>query len=203
MKNTIKKNPKKKHNTTVKAPYNEKDYQSNDGMLTSVWGPSAWHFLHTMSFNYPVNPSKHEKKHYRNFVLSLKWTLPCGKCRKNLLKNFEKLPLEMKHMQSRTTFSKYIYDLHELINTMLNKKSGLTYDMIRERYEHFRSRCTKSIKEMKDILRQHNIDTAKENEKGCVEPLYGEKSKCILKIVPQKEKCDTFQIDNNCIKRKL
>lgn len=203
MKKTIKKRTSKKHNITVKAPYNEKDYQSNDGMLTSVWGPSAWHFLHTMSFNYPVNPNKHEKKHYRNFVLSLKWTLPCGKCRKNLLKNFEKLPLEMKHMRSRTTFSKYVYDLHELINTMLNKKSGLTYDMVRERYEHFRSRCSKSIKEMEDILRQHNIDSAKENEKGCVEPLYGEKSKCILKIVPQTEKCDTFQIDNNCIKRKL
>jgi hypothetical protein len=197
----------KPHNTTIKKPYSEKDYQSNDGMLTSVWGPSAWHLLHTMSFNYPINPTKEDKKHYRNFVLSLKWTLPCGKCRKNLLKNFQKLPLEMRHMKSRATFSKYIYDLHELINTMLNKKSGLTYDMVRERYEHFRSRCTKSIKEMEDILKQHKIDLQEkqnvENEKGCVEPLYGEKSKCILKIVPQTEKCDTFQINDKCIKRKL
>jgi hypothetical protein len=204
MRKTVKNNSKK-HNITVKAPYSEKDYDSNDGMLTSVWGPSAWHLLHTMSFNYPVNPSKEDKIHYRNFILSLKWTLPCGKCRKNLLTNFKKLPLEMKHMKSRATFSKYVYDLHELINTMLNKQSGLTYDMVRERYEHFRSRCTKTLKEMEDILKQHNIEikNESENEKGCVEPLYGEKSKCILKIVPQTEKCDTFQIDNKCIKRKL
>jgi len=202
MRKTVKRNSKK-HNITIKKPYSETDYQSNDGMLTSVWGPSAWHLLHTMSFNYPVKPSKEDKTHYRNFILSLKWTLPCGKCRKNLLKNFKKLPLEMKHMQSRATFSKYVYDLHELINTMLNKQSGLTYDMVRERYEHFRSRCTKSIQEMEDILRQHKINTEQENEKGCVEPLYGEKSKCILKIIPQSEKCDTFQIDNKCIKRKL
>ena len=30
----------------------KKDYLSGDGMLTSVWGPSLWHYLHTMSFNY-------------------------------------------------------------------------------------------------------------------------------------------------------
>jgi len=72
---------------------------------------------------------------------------------------------------------------------MLNKKSGLTYDMVRERYEHFRSKCTKPI-------------VTKPIEKGCVEPLYeGEKAKCILKIVPQDEACDTFQIDSKCIKK--
>ena len=27
-------------------------------MLTSVWGPSLWHSLHTISFNYPVKPTK-------------------------------------------------------------------------------------------------------------------------------------------------
>ena len=43
----------------------------------------------------------------------------------------------------------------------------------------------------------------KKNEKGCTEPLYGEKSKCILQIVPQETKCDTFQIDEKCIKKKL
>ena len=38
-------------------------------------------------------------------------------------------------------------------------------------------------------------------EKGCTEPIYGEKSKCVLKIVPQSKKVDTFQIDEKCIKR--
>ena len=28
----------------------------------------------------------------------------------------------------------------------------------------------------------------KQKEKGCTEPLYGKKSKCIIKIVPQEEK---------------
>jgi hypothetical protein len=176
----------RKHRT-----FSDTEYNSNDGMLTSVWGPSMWHYLHTVSFNYPVNPTSDDKYNYRDFILSLKYTLPCGKCRKNLKANLQKLPLRMKYMESRLTFSKYVYELHELINTMLNKKSGLTYDMVRERYEHFRSRCTKQIEKPKA-------------EKGCVEPLYeGEKAKCILKIVPQTDNCDTFQIDNKCIKKNI
>jgi hypothetical protein len=106
-------------------------------------------------------------------------------------------------MKSRASFSKYIYDLHELINTMLNKKSGLTYDEIKERYEHFRSRCTKSYKDLQKDLRK-TMKKREQDEKGCTEPLYGEKSKCILRIVPQTEKCETLEIDNKCIKtRKL
>ena len=181
----------------IKSVYSENDYQSNDGMLTTVWGPSMWHYLHTMSFNYPVNPSCADKEHYRNFILSLKYVLPCGKCRKNLCKNLQKLPLKMSHMKSRVTFSKYIYELHELINNMLGKKSYLTYEEVKERYEHFRSRCTKSIKEMK---KRKTIKKTEKGEKGCTEPLYGEKSKCVLRIVPQTEKCESLEVDEKCIK---
>ena len=181
--------------------YSEEDFQSNDGMLVSVWGPSQWHFLHTISFNYPAHPTETQKKHYRDYILNLKHILPCGKCRKNLIENFRKLPLTMSHMKSRYTFSKYIYDLHELINTMLNKKSGLTYDMIRERYEHFRARCSNKYTTKMKMKRKRIRKTFKK-EKGCTEPLIGEKSKCILKIVPEKTKCDTFSMDKKCVKHK-
>ena len=197
--------------------FNKKDYESDNGMLTFVWGPALWHSLHTMSFNYPVNPTSTDKKHYMDFIYSLRSVLPCGKCRKNLKNNFKKLPLRMEDMKSRDTFSKYIFELHEVINQMLNKKSGLTYEIVRERYEHFRSRCTKDLKEIKSKKKHHDRIMAgfkknqsvrakklmKEKEKGCIEPLYGEKSKCILKIVPQTEKCDSFQIDKKCIKQKV
>ena len=42
--------------------FNFEDYNSNNGMLTNVWGPSMWHSLHCISFNYPVNPTCEEKK---------------------------------------------------------------------------------------------------------------------------------------------
>jgi hypothetical protein len=170
--------------------YTEQDYASNDGMLTTVWGPPMWHVLHTMSFNYPVSPSEKQKKKYYGFIKSLLYVLPCGKCRENLKINFKKLPLSMKHLKSRQTLSRYVYDLHELINTMLGKKSGLSFDKVRERYEHFRSRCKTARNRIKKKIL----------EKGCTEPLVGVKAKCVLQILPNSTKCDTFQIDKTCEK---
>ena len=66
-----------------KRNFTRKDYNSGEGMLTSVWGPSLWHTLHTISFNYPVEPTKQQKQHYKLFFSNLEWILPCGYCRKN------------------------------------------------------------------------------------------------------------------------
>jgi len=189
MNKTIKKKP-----SIQKPVFNASDFQSNDGMLTTVWGPPMWHYLHTMSFNYPVNPNASVKKKYRDFVLLLQHVLPCGKCRENLKQNFKKLPLTYSRMNSRETFSRYIFELHELVNKMLNKKSGLTYEQVRERYEHFRSRCAHTRKNKKIIISK---------EKGCTEPLTGEKSKCILRIVPRSNTDKTFQMDKQCEKVRI
>ena len=195
--------PDRKTKKNKKSTYSKEDYNSNDGMLTTVWGPGMWHYLHTMSFNYPVNPTCEDKDNYRNFILNLRNTLPCGKCRTNLCKNLKKLPLKMSYMRSRDVFSKYVYDLHELVNKMLNKKSGLSYDDVRERYEHFRARCAKSYKQLSKRKTQKLLNEMNKNEKGCTEPLYGEKSKCVLKIVPHDTKCKTLEIDEKCLKKPL
>ena len=99
--------------------FGESEFNSGDGMLTTVWGPSLWHTLHTMSFNYPVNPTIEDKKSYQRFICNLRHVLPCKYCRVNLKNNFKSLPPTMKVMKNRETFSKYIYDLHELVNKML------------------------------------------------------------------------------------
>jgi len=99
------------------------------------------------------------------------------------------MPLTMEVFKSRDTLSLYIYNLHETVNTMLGKQSGLTFEDVRERYEHFRSRCL--------INPKKNIET------GCTEPLYGIKSKCVLNIVPIDGRKNSFKIDPLCkFKRK-
>ncbi len=220
MKTQTRKNKNKKlpKNKTLTKPlvYSENDYNSGDGMLTTVWGPSMWHYLHIMSFNYPINPSKSDKKYYRDFIINLQNVLPCKYCRQNLTNNLKQLPITMETMCSRETFSKYVYELHEHINNMLKKPSNLTYEEVRDRYEHFRSRCTdkpkvfefkkkNNNKNTKDKIKETNEGIIKEipnKEKGCTEPLYGKKSKCIIKIVPQEEKGASFQMDKKCIKFK-
>jgi len=196
-KNTTIKKRNTKNKTKKRRVFTKKDYSAGDGMITSVWGPPLWHYLHTMSFNYPVNPSAEEKKHYMNFILNLTYVLPCKYCRMNLKTNFKQLPLKMCAMKNRETFSRYVYNLHELVNRMLHKKSNLSYCDVRERYEHFRSRCTD---EQPKLFKVSRNQTKKKREKGCTEPLYGKKSKCIINIVPQEEKGPSIQIDKKCIK---
>jgi hypothetical protein len=82
---------------------------------------------------------------------------------------------------------------------MLKKKSNLTYCDVRERYEHFRSRC---VDEKPKVFKYSEIKTRKNREKGCTEPLYGKKARCILNIVPQNEKGQSIQIDKKCMKRR-
>jgi len=188
---------KTRKNKSFNRVFTNQDYNSGDGMLTSVWGPPMWHFLHTMSFNYPVNPTAEDKKHYSNFIYNLRYVLPCKYCRMNLTSNLKANPLLDCHLKSREAFSKFIYRLHEIVNKRLGKKSGLSYCDVRERYEHFRSRCTKNDPPPK------LFNFSKKKEKGCTEPLYGHKAKCILRIVPQTSDVPSLQVDNKCVKYKI
>lgn len=193
----MKKTQKRKNNPV----FSDKDFVSNDGFLTTVWGPPMWHFLHTMSFNYPVHPSAADKRNYGAFITGLQHVLPCKYCRVNLKTNLKNHPLRACHLASREAFSKYVYDLHEIVNKLLGKKSGLSYCDVRERYEHFRARCTDDPKP-RMIKPQNKNKTKKRGHKGCTEPLYGKYSKCVMKIVPQDVQTETLSIDRQCIKRR-
>lgn len=203
MSKTIKKRNRQTNKTRkIEKPiFTIEDYMSGDGMLTAVWGPAMWHFLHTMSFNYPAEPTSKQKKQYKQFILSLRNVLPCRYCRENLMKNLKELNFSNKHMKNRATFSQFIYDLHEHVNKMLGKTSGLSYCDVRERYEHFRSRCI--LDSDVDRNKINELIEKKKKEPGCTEPLYGKKSKCLIKIVPQDVKCETIEIDEKCIKKRI
>ena len=176
-----------------KLVFNDNDYNSGDGMLTGVWGPALWHTLHTMSFNYPVKPSKEQKKYYKEFFTNLQNVLPCKYCRDNYKVNLKTIPLTRKVLKNRDNFSKWVYDMHNLVNDRLGKKEKLTYGQVRDRYEHFRARClVRKEKEEKRKLK----DSKK--EKGCTEPLYGVKSKCVVNIVPKDSRKKSFKMDPRC-----
>lgn len=55
--------------------------------IPSVWGSSAWKFLHTVALSYPSNPSQQDKSDYRDFFLSLDKILPCETCSKHFVEN--------------------------------------------------------------------------------------------------------------------
>ena len=167
----------------------KQDYESNDGMMTSIWGPTMWHSLHCLSFNYPTHPSKQQKKDHANFIFSLGQVLPCRYCRENFQENINSVGIGNEVFKNRANFSRFIYDLHEHVNMRLDKKSGLSYEDVQDRYEAFRSRCLKNGTEA----------PKPKKEKGCVEPMYeGKKSKCVLRIVPKESNRETFLMHPRC-----
>lgn len=144
--------------------FTQKDFNSKDGMLTSVWGPVMWHMLHTISFNYPCNPTKEQISDYYKFFKKLQKILPCGTCRDNLVNNYKTLNFGKHYFKSRDTLSRFVYLLHETINNMLGKKSKLTYEAVRNKYELLRARC---------IDKKNDEPVCKKNHKGCSEWLHG------------------------------
>jgi len=182
-------------NKINKSPFTNNDFQSADGMMTSVWGPPMWHVLHTISFNYNINPTKEQMKHYYKFYKNLVNILPCKYCRDNLVNNLKVHKLTKAVMKNRDTLSRWVYTLHENINNMLGKKSGLSYEDVRDRYEFFRSRCLVDP----DVIALPKVGGS---ESGCTEPLYGVKSKCIINIVPRDDSLPSFKIDPKCVIKK-
>lgn len=169
------------------SPFTHDDYNSNDGMLTSVWGPTLWHSLHTISFNYPVFPSREQKQQYFNYFKSLQDILPCKYCRDNFKKNLEILPLNSEVMANRNNLSRWLYEMHNLVNKNLEKPIILSYEQVRDRYENFRSRCL-----------TEKIDDKK--EKGCTVPKYGKKPGSVIHIIPRDEiKGESIIIDERTI----
>ncbi len=175
----------------MSSTFDENDFNSDSGMMTSVWGPSMWHCLHTISFNYPIKPSKKTKEQYYNYMKALNHVLPCRHCRDNYQKNLKSVKFSKRVFKNRNTFSRFMYNFHEEVNKMLGKQSNLTYEDVRTRYEHFRSRCISEEKNSSNL------------ENGCVQAFYGKKSKCILQIVPKSSKKKTFKMSPKCKIKKL
>jgi hypothetical protein len=191
---------------TQRRTFSKSDYGSGNGMMTSVWGPAAWHLLHTISFNYPVHPTHDDKRHYREFILSFGKVLPCGKCRENFKNTLERMPVTNDVMSSRECFSKFIYRLHNDVNARLKKtRPNPTYCNVRDQYEVFRARCGKTgSSNAKHTTRtskrvgQGRSGLTKEPEKGCTEPLRGIKTKCLIRIVPKEYRASTFRVHPSC-----
>ena len=49
-------------------------------MDPSFWGKSTWLYLHTLTFNYPLNPTEEDKIKYYNHFKQLGDMLPCPSC---------------------------------------------------------------------------------------------------------------------------
>ena len=88
-----------------------------------VWGPHAWFFLESIAMGYPTNPTSTDIEKTKLFFSSLKYVIPCLKCRQNFDKHSRNNPLTDDVLSSNETFFKWIVDMHNLA-----KKDKRTYN---------------------------------------------------------------------------
>ena len=105
-------------------------------MDTRFWGPSGWRLLHMITFAYEP---EQQKNAMRQFFDILPFVLPCKYCRSNLIKHYEKLPVESA-LQSKATLSKWLYEIHNLVNNTLRKDNSSVpenppFDEVKKIYE--------------------------------------------------------------------
>ena len=90
-------------------------------MDPNVWGSHAWIFLHSITYNYPDNPSVNDINNHYNFFRLLKDVLPCNTCRYHYKQNLEKFPLSSDILSSKQNLIKWLFKIHNSINKMNNK----------------------------------------------------------------------------------
>lgn len=95
-------------------------------MLPEIWGESGWDFLHYVTMGYPEDPTENDKEKYRQYFHSLKYVLPCPKCRNNMQDHLEKSPLTDEVLAGRASLIKWGIDLHNIVNYYTGKPM-LTY----------------------------------------------------------------------------
>lgn len=90
-------------------------------MNPQIWGSHMWFSLHSITFNYPINPTQEIKERIRNFFNSLEYILPCELCRVHYSQHIRKHPIEF-NLDNRRKLVYWLIDVHNLVNRMLGKQ---------------------------------------------------------------------------------
>ena len=142
-------------------------------MNTTFWGPSGWLFLHSIVQNYPWKPTLEQKNNYLIFLKQVGNVLPCRYCRESYQEfiNEPNTLLDKKVMESRKTLVKWLFDIHNKVNKKLGVTNNPTLKEVWNKYESFRSKCTKSPEIVKKI------------KTGCLDPFRGYRKKCLIQVI--------------------
>lgn len=76
------------------------------GVNPRIWGPSGWMLLHRMSFCF------HNVHEAKQFFMSLRYILPCPKCRESYTTHISAIPLPTR----KCDIPMWVYRIHNRVN---------------------------------------------------------------------------------------
>jgi hypothetical protein len=101
-----------------------------------VWGPHYWFTLHTIALTYPEKPNETVKKEYYDFIQNLPLFIPIenmGNFFSNLLDTYPVTP----YLDSRESFIKWMYFIHNRVNKELDYKQLSLSESLEEYYKNY------------------------------------------------------------------
>ena len=119
----------------------------NSGLLPKIWGPHMWVSLHSITFNYPSEPTKDDRERYKNFFELIGYVLPCSYCAESYRKFISEgeTKLTNKVLDNRKTLAEWLYKVHEAVNNKLDMDYGITFEDVKMRYESYRAACDHQV----------------------------------------------------------
>ena len=119
---------------------------NNNNLRSAEWGPYGWKFIHCVGFGYPDNPTPEDKTKYKTFFETIGYILPCVSCRTSYQKHISDGPCKISEQvfDSRDNVTRWLYNLHNCVNSAIQVKFKLTYEQMVENYKKFRVDCEES-----------------------------------------------------------
>ena len=138
------------------------DFTSNSGLKTKVWGPNGWDFLFSCimgGYPYKLNSKNKEhlliKKHFKNMLGSLRYTLPCVFCRESYKKFWKELPIE-KYTMGRVELMYWLYLIKDKVNNKLIQQEQEAYEEKMSKLQYLFK--TSKISRQEFALHKENIE---------------------------------------------
>ena len=94
----------------------------NTGLNSKIWGNGAWVFLHSITLNYPNNPTENDKKTYKSFFETLGYLLPCNECSNHYNDYLQSNPINYDILENKESLTIWLYNLHNNVNHIIDNE---------------------------------------------------------------------------------
>ncbi len=88
----------------------------------NVWGPKAWHMMHSFAIHPESELSEDEIEEYYMFYKTVAYIIPCKICKAHYKDIFDIHNRFIKSGLTRQKLQKWVWNTHNIVNRRLNKK---------------------------------------------------------------------------------
>jgi len=141
-------------------------YNSTSGLSTKSWGPSGWYFLFSCIMGgYPVkldnNNKEHRiiRRHFKNMLLSLGYTMPCIFCRQSFQEFCKEIPID-NFLSGRIDLMKWLYEIRNKVNQKLIAQEQKCYNDEKKRLKKlYHSKPSSKLSDESKRIYYKNLQT--------------------------------------------